>query len=255
MLPLSCHQNSQHSSRLCTLWNPTAYHTGDGEQGVRGNINTKETGEEKPSTILQKVMIWSRELTNGHLSLISFSGLMTTKLVKGLYYRTWLSKQVVRDCFRKTQKPFVNFQRNSWVNREIIYAFLSSVPGGLEECWGKDWITRNTFHSVVREGGRGNLQPSPSSSLEARDVCLTFIHGVMEPDLGLLWQSRVSCFPLNGFLLMDGRVTEGSFIWKEPDNPSPPLYLACPHLLPTFHLHTASQLCSGLRHLPLDHNF
>ena len=68
----------------------------------------------------------------------------------------------------------MNFQRNSWVNREIIYTFLSSVPVGLEECWGKDWVTRNTFHSVVWEEGSGNLQQSPNSSLEARDACLIF---------------------------------------------------------------------------------
>ena len=125
MLPLSCHQNSQHSSRLCILWNPTAYHTGDGEQRVRGNINTKETGEEKPSTILQKVMIWSRELTNGHLSLISFSGLVTTKLVKGPYYWTWLSKQVVRDCLRKHKNlDWFWFARTVTAISEYVYIFL-----------------------------------------------------------------------------------------------------------------------------------
>lgn len=150
MLPLGCHQNSQHSSRHCILWNPTAYHTSDGEQGVRGNINTKETGEEKTSCYPPE----ADDLVT-RANLISFSGLGTTKLVKKPYYWTWLSKQVVRDCLRKTQKPFLNVQRNSWVNKEIIYTFLSSVPGGLEECWGKDWITRNTFHNVVWGRGGG----------------------------------------------------------------------------------------------------
>lgn len=153
MLPLSCHQNSQHSSRLCILWNPTAYHTGDGEQRVRGNINTKETGEEKPSTVLQKVTIWSRELTNGHLSLISFSGLVKTKLVKGPYYWTWLSKQVVRDCLRKHKNL-------PWTSKEILGLTGKSSTHFWAQCLG---VWRNAgertgsleMHSTAWCGRRG----------------------------------------------------------------------------------------------------
>lgn len=97
----------------------------------------------------------------------------------------------------------MNLQRNPGVNKEIIYSFISSVPGGFG---GKVEKRLNHLKCVPKDvGGRAKFQQPPSNSLEARDARFLFLHSVIKPDTGLPWHSHISRFPFIEFPQLAGR--------------------------------------------------